>query len=65
MSWVKRNIIAGRPVITAVRVFTEQPDVWYDHIVPVFGVCSAEYKAASPLLASDSFTMTSDYKVGR
>lgn len=61
MSWVKRNIIAGRPVITAVRVYTEQPDSWYDHIVPFFGVCTFGAKLTATLSSTDTFTTSSDY----
>jgi hypothetical protein len=28
MSWVKQQIVEGRPVIAAVRVDTDTPDVW-------------------------------------
>jgi len=56
-AWVKQNVMAGRPVITGVRVRGGgYPD--YDHIMPIFGVC---YSSANGLANGDIFVMTDDY----
>lgn len=61
LQWVKRHIIAGRAVMIAVRLY--QSKDWYDHLIPLWGVCSTNISATAPLLDSDAFSLSTDLSV--
>lgn len=67
LAWVKKQIIAGRPVMVAVRLqaipFFFNPDPLFDHIVPFFGVCATDVSVTAALANADSFNLTTDLKV--
>lgn len=60
LQWIKRHIIAGRPVAVALRLQNYTDDT-YDHIVPFFGVCSTNTNATAPLLRADGFSFSTDF----
>lgn len=62
MQWAKRHIIAGRPVILAVRLAKAVlNDAIYDHIVPAWGVCSTDMSANAALGSGDGFSLSTDF----
>lgn len=63
VEWMKRQIIAGRPLLVAVRL-KGIDDPWYDHIVPFWGTCSGDVSPTAALVpATDSFDLSTDFGV--
>jgi hypothetical protein len=60
---MKRHIIAGRPLLAAVRLTKSVlNDATYDHIVPFWGVCSGDLGATAALnSATDGFSFSTDF----
>lgn len=65
VQWMKRHIIAGRPLLVAVRLIKSVTnDATYDHLVPFWGVCSGDLSASAALdSATDGFSFSTDFGV--
>lgn len=65
VQWVKRQIIAGRPLMVAVRLpKAVLNDAVYDHIIPFWGVCSGDVGVTAALnSATDGFSLSTDFGV--
>jgi hypothetical protein len=63
VEWIKRQIIAGRPVMVGLRL-RYYTDAEYDHLVPFWGVCSNNVSSVAALNSNaDGFSLTTDYAV--